>query len=60
MTALQGQKKDKDKLRYDLIPPSTLKALATILTFGAKKYDNRNWEKGIIWGRRRYLNEVSI
>ncbi len=46
-----GRKDDAEKLRYDLIPPSTLKALATILTFGAKKYSDRNWEAGIKWGR---------
>ena len=46
-----GTKYDGEKLRYDLIPPSSLKALATILTFGANKYTARNWEKGIQWGR---------
>lgn len=46
-----GRKDDSEKLRYDLIPPSTLHALASVLTFGAKKYDARNWEKGIAWGR---------
>ncbi len=46
-----GIKYDGEKPRYDLIPPSTLKALATILTFGANKYAARNWEKGIAWGR---------
>lgn len=48
---IQGRKDDSEKLRYDLIPPSTLEALATILTFGAKKYNDRNWEAGIKWGR---------
>src|SRR3990167_4191914 len=47
----EGTKHDEDRLRYDLIPVSTLHALATILTFGAKKYAPRNWEKGIAWGR---------
>ena len=47
----EGRKDDGDKPRYDLIPPSTLHALATVLTFGAKKYAPRNWEKGISWGR---------
>lgn len=37
---------DKDKLRYDLIPPETLKALATVLTHGAKKYKPDNWKRG--------------
>jgi hypothetical protein len=46
-----GTKLDAEKLRYDLIPPSTLFALATVLTFGAQKYGLRNWEKGLAWGR---------
>jgi len=48
---MKANKKDKRKLRYDLIPPSTLKALATILTFGAVKYGDNNWRKGMAWGR---------
>jgi len=50
-TSNGGTKFDKEKLRYDLIPPSTLNALATILTFGATKYGDRNWEQGIAWSR---------
>jgi len=34
---------DAGKLRYDLIPPSATEALATILTYGAKKYKPNNW-----------------
>lgn len=39
---------DSDKLRYELIPPSTLKGLAKVLTYGAKKYKPNNWRKGDI------------
>lgn len=46
-----GYKNDEEKLRYDLIPPSLLESLAAVLTFGAKKYADRNWEKGMAWGR---------
>lgn len=46
-----GRKDDASKLQYDLIPPEAMEALATILTFGAAKYDARNWEKGMRWGR---------
>jgi hypothetical protein len=35
----------------ELIPPSLLFAIGTILTFGAKKYADRNWEQGISWSR---------
>lgn len=34
---------DGDKLRYDLIPPSAMEALASVLTFGARKYEPNNW-----------------
>jgi hypothetical protein len=42
-----GVKYDNGKLRFDLIPPESLKAIAEVFTFGAKKYGDRNWEKGI-------------
>jgi hypothetical protein len=47
----EGRKDDSGKLRYDLIPPRSLEALAHVYTIGAKKYAARNWEKGITWGR---------
>lgn len=50
-TYTEGTKFDGDKLRMDLLPPEAIEGLATILTFGAKKYADRNWEKGIKWGR---------
>jgi deoxycytidylate deaminase len=34
---------DGDKLRIDLVPPSAIKALAEVLTFGARKYKPNNW-----------------
>lgn len=37
------QKRDSGKLRYDLIPPIAAKALAVVLTYGAKKYSVDNW-----------------
>ena len=46
-----GRKDDQDKIRMDLIPSELLIATATILTFGARKYSARNWEKGMSWGR---------
>jgi len=38
-----GRKFDDGKLRYHLILPLWLKALVSILTFGAKKYDEYDW-----------------
>jgi len=46
-----GYKHDNEKLRMDLIPPEALAALADILGYGANKYSDRNWEKGMRWGR---------
>lgn len=46
-----GCKNDMGKLRMDLVPPEAIDALATVLTYGATKYGDRNWEKGLCWGR---------
>jgi hypothetical protein len=47
----EGRKDDSSKARYDLIPPELLEATAQVLTFGAAKYNARNWEQGMAWGR---------
>lgn len=47
----EGTKADTGKVRMDLIPPELMFALAAVLTFGADKYSDRNWEKGMSWGR---------
>lgn len=47
----EGVKFDDDKPRYDLIPAKPLEELAKVYTVGAKKYADRNWEKGMRWGR---------
>ena len=39
------KKKDDNKMRYDLIPPSLMKGVAQVLTFGAEKYEPNNWKK---------------
>jgi hypothetical protein len=46
-----GYKADEGKLRYDLIPPDALDELARVYTIGATKYDDRNWEVGMKFGR---------
>jgi len=53
---------DKDKLRYDLVPVAPLEKIVSVLTFGAGKYDDRNWENGFKWSRvygatQRHLNK---
>lgn len=47
----EGHKADAEKPRLDLIPPELLFALGDVLAFGAQKYGERNWEKGMSWGR---------
>ena len=51
MTETAGRKDDADKIRMELLPPEFLTATATVLTFGAKKYSDRNWEQGMKWSR---------
>lgn len=46
-----GSKHDQDKLRMDLLDPWALEGLASVLTFGANKYEAHNWRKGIVYSR---------
>lgn len=48
---VEGTKFDGGKARYDLIPPEALDELAHLYAFGASKYADRNWEKGINYSR---------
>jgi hypothetical protein len=51
MTELSvGTKFDQGKLRWDLVPPE-FEEVVKVLTYGATKYADRNWEKGILYGR---------
>jgi hypothetical protein len=47
----EGRKDDTDKIRMELLPPEALVGTAQVLTFGAKKYADRNWEQGIKYSR---------
>lgn len=49
--ATGGVKFDQDKIRYELLPPELLEETAKVLTFGAHKYADRNWELGMKWSR---------
>lgn len=46
-----GVKKDEGKARFELLAYEVLYAVSRILTKGAEKYADRNWEKGISYGR---------
>ena len=47
----EGHKYDAGKPRIELVPPELVFAVAEVLTYGATKYADRNWEKGMSWGR---------
>lgn len=47
----EGIKYDSDKIRPELIAPEFIESLSEVLTYGAKKYEDRNWEKGMKWSR---------
>jgi len=47
----EGLRYNKGKLRYDLINPIAQRGLVAVLTKGASKYAERNWEKGMKWSK---------
>lgn len=49
--AAGGHKDDAGKPAMHLIPPEAIFALAAVLEYGARKYADRNWEKGMDWSR---------
>lgn len=44
-----GAKHDAGKLRYSLLPVHPIAHIVKVLTLGATKYTDRNWEKGFPW-----------
>jgi len=40
-----GSKYDSDKLRYDLLDPVFMEGIVDVLTTGAQKYADNNWNK---------------
>ncbi len=46
-----GVKYDNDKSRMDLIPSAALQEMGRVMGFGAQKYEDHNWRKGIAWSR---------
>jgi uncharacterized HAD superfamily protein len=45
----KGLRFNRDKLRVDLISPLVTDEFAKVLTYGAKKYGERNYQKGMPW-----------
>jgi dATP/dGTP diphosphohydrolase len=46
-----GRKDDQQKDRWDLLPTDAVRQVVKVLTFGASKYGDRNWEQGICYSR---------
>lgn len=42
---------DGGKIRMDLVPPDAVMAVASVFTYGALKYDDWNWTRGMRAGR---------
>lgn len=58
-----GLKHDQGKPRFDLIDAYATEELAKVLTFGAAKYAEENWRKGISFKRliaaaKRHINAI--
>lgn len=51
MSKKEGLRYNEGKLRYDLEHPIARKGLIEVLSFGANKYEDRNWEKGMAWSK---------
>lgn len=49
--SLPGKRFDNGKPQVHLVAPSLMLAVATVATFGAKKYGPRNWEAGMPMSR---------
>ena len=48
---LRANKTDQQKARYELIPADALHEVVNVLTTGAVKYNDWNWEGGFKWSR---------
>ena len=46
-----GLRFNDGKPRYDLVPSDALAGVVDVLTAGAKKYEPRNWERGMAWSK---------
>lgn len=50
----KGLKYDKGKDRWDLLPWSEVKDVVKVMTFGAKKYGDNNWQQVERWKSRYF------
>lgn len=47
----KGWKFDQEKNRLELIPPEAIEEMGWVYTFGAQKYADNNWMRGINYTR---------
>ena len=52
---IPGMKFDNDKPRWDLLPWTEVEEVVKVLTHGAKKYDDHNWQK-VEPAKQRYFS----
>ncbi len=45
VSSTAGRKDDQGKNRLDLIEPEFIEGVGKVLTFGAEKYEENNWQK---------------
>lgn len=58
-----GERKNEGKTRHDLVPTFAQEEYAKVLTLGAQKYAERNWENGMKWSKvlaslERHLQKI--
>lgn len=51
VTETGGRKDDQEKESFALLPWDAVREVARVYTIGARKYEPRNWEKGIAYSR---------
>lgn len=61
--AEEGLRFNKGKTRHDLVPAFAQEQYARVLTKGAEKYAERNWEKGMRWSNiisslKRHIQKI--
>jgi hypothetical protein len=59
----EGLRFDEGKNRLDLLPPFAINEFAKVMTAGAIKYAEKNWEKGMSWSKviasaKRHLQAI--
>lgn len=48
---LEGRKDDRGKDPWNLLPWDAVRAAVQVMAFGARKYGDRNWERGMAYSR---------